>query len=411
MGSRIGNRHSENSPNHHQVPMKTKSRFTFNSGRTKLAVIALAATMSIGQAVASPKDLDEDGITNRLDPDVDGDSKRNGDDPNVDGGTCRKGRLKGKFVGDRFRNDDSREKDIDGDGRSDKTDDDIDGDGKRNGKDDDCDGDGKGRSRDRDDDGDDKDDDDDSDDDNDGIGDDDESEVEIPLTATVDAPSGSRVRVKVKQYPGGKIELEFDGRGLAAGDYDVIVGGTNLGMLTMVDDNDRTEGEVHFETNPNKPDELPLPFNPFGLPVLIVDSGVTYFSGTVPTPTDVFIDDDDDDDDGGGDDLTGALVKAPGLSSEAEGKVEIQVGAKGVIGLEVEVEAIPAGAYDFIVGGANRGTLSVVLVKGKLRGKLRFEIVPDGNGELLLDFPVAGKSIAISQGATTFFSGTAPIAN
>lgn len=95
--------------------MKTKSRFTFNSSRAHLAVIALAATMSLGQAVASPKDLDEDGITNRLNSDVDGDSKRNGNDPNVDGGICRKGRLKGKFVGDRFRNDDSREKDIDGD--------------------------------------------------------------------------------------------------------------------------------------------------------------------------------------------------------------------------------------------------------------------------------------------------------
>lgn len=384
--------------------MKTKSRLTFNSGRAKLAVVALVATMSLGQAVASPKDLDEDGITNRLDPDVDGDSKRNGDDPNVDGGICRKGRLKGKFVGDRFRNDDPREKNIDGDGRSDKTDDDIDGDGIRNGKDDDCDGDGKGRSRDQDDDGDDEDDDVDRDDDNDGISDDDESEVEIRLVATADAPPGSRLRVKVKQYPTGKIELEFDGRGLPAGDYDVIVGGTTLGTLTMVDDGDRTEGEVHFETNPNKPGELPLPINPFDLPVLIVDNGVTYFSGTVPTPTDVFIDDNDDDDD----DLTSFLTKAPGLSSEAEGSVEIQVGAKGVTGLEVEVEAIPTGAYDFVVDGANRGTLSVVLVKGKLRGKLRYEIAPDGNGELLLNFPVAGKSIVISQGANTFFSGTAP---
>ena len=54
---------------------------------------------------------------------------------------------------------------------------------------------------------------------------------------------------------------------------------------------------------------------------------------------------------------------------------------------------------------------SVVLVNGKLRGKFRYEIVPDGNGELLLNFPVAGKSIVISQGATTFFSGTAPTVN
>ncbi len=101
-------------------------------------------------------------------------------------------------------------------------------------------------------------------------------------------------------------------------------------------------------------------------------------------------------------------MKEPGLSPEAEGSVEIKVGNSGVTGLEVEVEEIPAGDYDLIVGGVNRGTLSVVLAKGKLRGKIRFEVVPDGNGEILLDFPVAGESIVISQGATTFFSGTAP---
>ena len=375
--------------------------------RNAFVALALASTMSLGQASASPRDIDGDGISNSSDADVDGDGRFNGSDRNVDGGICRKGRFKGKFVGDRLKNDDPREKDIDGDGRPDKSDDDIDGDRLTNGKDDDCDGDGKGRSRDDDDDGDDIDDSRDDDDDNDGSSDDDENEVEISLTSTATAPSGSRARAKVKLYTSGKIEFEIDGRGLAEGDYDVVVNGQILGALSMIDDDGRTEGEVDFETNPDKSDELPLPFNPFGLPVLIVKGGVTYFTGTVPTPTDVFIDDDDDDN-GGGRSIIGNLTKASGLSSEAEGKVEIQVGAKGVTGLEVEVEAIPAGTYDFIVDGVNRGTLSVILEKGKLRGKLRFEVVPNGNGEILLDFPVAGKSIVISQGGSTFFSGTAP---
>ncbi|MEO5715238.1 MAG: hypothetical protein ABIT37_17295 [Luteolibacter sp.] len=273
------------------------------SGRTTLIAAALAATMSLGHAAASPKDLDGDGIVNRLDPDVDGDGILNGKDRNVDGGICRKGPFKGKFVGDHLKNDASAEKDIDGDGlpddsksekdidgdgRPDTTDDDIDGDGRRNGSDDDCDGDGKGRARDDDDDGDGTDDSADSDDDNDKISDDDENEIELSLAATPDAPAGSRVRAKVKLSPGGKIELEFDGRNLAAGDYDVVVNGQVLGTLSMIDDKGRTEGEVHFETNPNKAGELPLPFNPFGLPVLIVGNGITFFSGTVPTPSDIF---------------------------------------------------------------------------------------------------------------------------
>lgn len=280
--------------------MKLKNPSSHLPVRTTIVTLALAATMSLGQASASPKDLDGDGVSNRFDRDIDGDGLFNGADSNVDGGVCRKGPFKGKFVGDRLKNDNPREKDIDGDGRPDTSDDDIDGDGIRNGLDDDCDGDGKGRSRDQDDDGDGIDDNRDDDDDNDGLSDD---------------------------------------------------------------------------------------------------------------------DGDDDDDNGNSDDnssrqsFTSLLVKAPGLSSEAEGKVEIQAGATGVTGLEVEVEAIPAGAYDFIVDGVNRGTLSVVLDKDKLRGKLRYEVVPDGNGEILLDFPVAGKSIVISQGATKFFSGTAPNSN
>lgn len=389
--------------------MKLRIPSNTASVRSTIAAMALATTMSLGQADASPKDLDADGISNRIDTDVDGDGLPNRADRNVDGGVCRKGRLKGTFVGDRLKNDDPREKDIDGDGRPDKTDDDIDGDGKLNGSDDDCDGDGKGRSRDRDDDGDGIDDSNDDDDDNDGLSDDDENEVEVRLTPTGQAPPGSRARAKVKLLPSGKIEFEVDGRGLAAGDYDVVVNGQVLGVLPMIEEKGRTEGEVHFETNPNKADELPLPFNPFGLPVEIVKDGVTYFSGKVPTPTDVFDDDDGDDDDNGGTTpLTSDLVKSPGLSSEAEGKVEIQVGPKGVTGVEVEVEGIPAGAYDFIVGGVIRGTLNVGLVKGKLRGKLRYEVVPDDNDEILLDFPVAGESIVISQGSTTFFTGNAP---
>ena len=287
------------------------------TGRITFAAIALSATLSLGQAAASPKDLDGDGISNRLDSDVDGDGLKNGKDRNVDGGICRKGSLKGKFVGDALENGDSREKDIDGDGladeskteldidgdrRPDAKDDDIDGDGRRNGLDDDCDGDGKGRANDDDDDGDGTDDRTDPDDDNDQIRDADENEVSVLLTATAAAPVGSRVQAKVELSADGEIELEFDGRNLAAGDYEVMVDGRLLGVLSMINNNGRTEGEVEFESGPNKTGELLLPFNPFGLPVLIVKSGVTYFSGIVPTPSDVFVDDDEDDDEEDDDD-------------------------------------------------------------------------------------------------------------
>ena len=136
---------------------------------------AFAAAFGVSPAMAaSQPDLDGDGISNLVDPDVDGDGILNGDDRNVDGGVCKSGPFKGKYVGDRLKNDDpnekdidadtlnddsnaerdidgdglkdngGREKDIDGDGRRDDADAevDIDGDGTVNGEDDDMDGDG-----------------------------------------------------------------------------------------------------------------------------------------------------------------------------------------------------------------------------------------------------------------------------
>lgn len=277
--------------------------------------VAAFATVSAPCAEAKTRDIDGDGIANHLDPDVDGDGVLNGDDLNVDGGLCKRGPKKGKYVGDRLSNgsakekdidddgleddssteddidgddllDDSRkEKDIDGDGIPDVSDDDIDGDDKDNGLDDDCDGDGRRRGRDKDDDGDDADDDSDGDDDNDGIDDNDDfGEVEIGLTPSGDAPARSRVRVKIRKQLSGEIELEFDGRGLAAGTYDIVVDGTKIGDLEMVSDDDRTEGETEFETTPDDDDENALPFDPSGLPVEIKQGGTVFFSGTVPTP-------------------------------------------------------------------------------------------------------------------------------
>ncbi len=308
------------------------------------ATIALATAMSLSPAFADSPDLDGDGISNSVDRDVDGDGAPNGIDKNIDGGVCKRGPFKGKYVGDRLKNDSFAEKDIDGDdsdddaddeldidgdgkkddsprefdidgdkrkddslkennidgddfdddspdeddidgdGKGDDDDDDIDGDDDDNADDDDCDGDGKDRDDDEDDDGDDLDDDEDDDDDGDGIDDDDLLESEASLTPTTNAPNKSRARVKISQFANGDFELELEGRGLEEGDYDVVVDNQLLGQLEIEDDDGRTEGEVEFKTNPDDDDELPLAFDPSGKTVSIEKDGLVYFSGTVPTP-------------------------------------------------------------------------------------------------------------------------------
>jgi hypothetical protein len=483
--------------------------------------------------------LDDDG----LETDIDGD--RRGDDASTEMDLDGDGRDddasdEDDIDGDSLDDDDHGEDDIDGDGRSDDDDDDIDGDNRDNADslEDDTDGDGR-RDEDADednDDGDSRGDRDDDDDDNDDVADeddtdhrheDDEREVEVSLTAQPAAPEDSRSRVKIQRMATGKIELEIDARDLPAGDYEVVVNDVVLGALKMEADDDRTEGEQEFETNPNDDDELPLPFDPAGLPVSLRRGGVVYFAGTVPntpppgdlsgvtgageialtrgesTPAgarataavefeqsaahelevevhglpvgtyDVLVgdavrgriaiteagqsrrlqfkteaDDEDEipldfpvggapiaivagggtlffgtlpaapngglegdgDDNGGGEPVVAGLVRGAGLSSEAEAEVEIQFGVAGPVGLEVEVEEIPAGAYEFVIGGEVRGVLSVADGGNGPRGTLRFEVLPNDPGEVLLDFAAAGQPVVIRQGERVFFSGTAPVA-
>lgn len=89
------------------------------------------ALLAGGLAGPLPPDTDGDGIPNSADPDIDNDKVPNGRDRNVDGGLARSGPLAGSYVGDRFRNSDERESDIDGDGLADDdpAEADIDGDG------------------------------------------------------------------------------------------------------------------------------------------------------------------------------------------------------------------------------------------------------------------------------------------
>jgi hypothetical protein len=273
--------------------MKSNTLITVTS-----LLLCLSATAS--SAHAAIKDLDADGIPNRLDRDVDNDRIPNRDDRNVDGGTCKRGPKKGQYIGDRLSNgslaekdidddgkaDDSPlEKDIDGDGVPDQRDEDADGDGKANHLDDDCDGDGRTRDDDDDDDGDEINDDDDKDDDNDGaLDEDDLGEVEAPLTGSENAPERSRARVKISRSSSGEIELTIESRGLPSGVYQITVNGTAIGDLEMLTDGDRTEGQSRFTTGSEKKVATPLSFDPSGLPVAISQDRLIFFTGTIPVP-------------------------------------------------------------------------------------------------------------------------------
>lgn len=122
--------------------MKTSSSFTKPTSLLfgAMAVVA-TAVMTPHPVSASPRDLDGDGIPNRIDPDVDNDGKLNRVDANIDGGVSKRGPKAGEFVGD--RRDNRRDADMDGDLVANSRDADMDGDGVVNAKDADANADGR----------------------------------------------------------------------------------------------------------------------------------------------------------------------------------------------------------------------------------------------------------------------------
>lgn len=382
------------------------------------------------------KDIDDDGLADDSlgETDTDGDAWTD-DDPQEDDtdGDARDdsqpaerdmdgdGRLDDELAeddidGDSLDDDDFVEDDIDGDHSSDSMDDDIDGDSRGNSTvdDDDIDGDGRGNSADdeNDDDGDGVHDRDDADDNNDGIedhnddnhhGEPDEIEQQADLAAGPAAPSGASARVVFQSMASGQKELKVRGRDFPAGSYDIVIAGIVRGTLVMENDNGELRGETEFETGD---DDHPLDFPVAGEAISLVQGGVVWFSGTIPTPPPPPVVEPHDD--GHEHSRIQPLARAAGLPAEAKAEAEIDIGLAGVVVFEVEMESMPVGAYEVTVDGTVRGTLQVVALPERTRGVLRFETAPDAPGELALDFPVTGRPVTIRQGGTIFFSGTVP---
>ena len=211
-------------------------------------------------------------------------------------------------------------------------------------------------------------------------------------------------------------ELEIELEDMIPGDYGVIIGEANRGTITVTLGG---RGDIKFDSNPNDPGEVLLDFNPVGQAVAIIDaSGAVVFSGNVPAAASIPAAT------AAAEPMTTAATAGttiPGsaalpaarssrwraISPEAEAHAEVQFGIAGAAALEVEVEEIPAGDYDLVVGGTVRGTITVVDEGDRLRGKIRFETAPN-DSQLPLDFIASGQTLEIRQGDTVFFSGVTP---
>jgi hypothetical protein len=126
----------------------------------------------------------------------------------------------------------------------------------------------------------------------------DKVEIEAELVSTGVLP-GARGEAEFESEAG-RSEFEVEVRGLPLGDFEVLVGGVQRGIITV---NPLGKGELEFETEVTDVDddgvpdvELLLDFDPRGQLVQVAQAGLVILETVFPT---VATPEDDDDDDSG----------------------------------------------------------------------------------------------------------------
>lgn len=98
-------------------------------------------------------------------------------------------------------------------------------------------------------------------------------------------------------------------------------------------------------------------------------------------------------------------IPSTGADADATASARLRIDDRARKHFSVEVENVPAGAYDLLVDGASVGTIQVVAVTGGMEGEIEFAAGDDDSRELPLTFDPVGKTLAIVQAQTVFFQG------
>jgi hypothetical protein len=248
------------------------------------------------------------------------------------------------------------------------------------------------------------------------------SEIELELSNTGVYPEGEAEAEF--ETDGERSEFEVEIEDIPAGDYPLLVGGTERGVITVSERGDgATRGEIEFRF-PTADDEVALDFDPRGETVEIVEGATVLFTGDFPSEPGR---DDDEDDRGGGngsgpphddddeddrgdgppdddDSVTEISTALTNAGVYPDGSAEAEYEARGERAeFSVEVEDVPAGSYALLVGGVERGIIDVFEDDGDTGGEIEFETPADPDDELL-DFDPRGQAVEILEGETLLFS-------
>jgi hypothetical protein len=225
-----------------------------------------------------------------------------------------------------------------------------------------------------------------------GESDDSTAKLRARLAPTGLAPAGSEAKASFEIRKDGREKFEVELERVEPGDYAVFVDGLDRGSVSV---GPLGRGETEWGDDDGGP---PLDFDPRGKVIDVATGAGVLFSGSlagsIPGVTTCPFSE------------TETALVAAAAAGAGSGHTKLRIREDCRRDFSVEIEDVPLGAYDLLVGGTLRGQIQVVDVAGQNKGELEFTSEPGEVDELFLDFEPVGAAVEVKQGDVLFFSLT-----
>jgi hypothetical protein len=193
----------------------------------------------------------------------------------------------------------------------------------------------------------------------------------------------------------GRREFQVTVKNVAGAGLHLFVDGIDRGELAT----QRGSGRISFRSPPHDGDPG-LTFDPRGALIEIIDGGGNVqLSGKLEARA------------RGVNFATrstrAGAIPSTGIDPDGHAEAKLRTNADATRDFSVEIEDVPEGSYELLVGGTVRGSMVVTTrAEGGTQGEIEFSNeLADNPHELPLDFDPVGATLTIRQGATVYFEG------